>query len=769
MTAQFEREVLGALLEGVHVLAADGTTIYENPAAVRLFGFAPGEMIGQRPHALVHHHRRDGSPYPLEECPIARTLRDGEARRITDEVFFRRDGSAFAVVYRCVPIRDEAGRIAGAVVSFEDAGAELRQRDPARDELAVLARNAPLLRIAGRIARLGGWTIDLPERKLTWSDEVCAIHDLAPGQMQSPEEALDAVLGDMRPVIHERLEACIRDGVPYDLELEKRTAKGRRVWVRTIGEPVRDAAGRIVRVQGAIQDITERKRTDLLLREQAALLDRARDAILVRDLQNRIHYWNEGARRLYGHEAPAVLGRPVTEFMYEPGVALEAFRAADAAVRADGEWSGELEQRTRDGATLLVEGRWTLLRDEEGNATSVLAINADITERRALERQVLRTQRMESIGTLAGGIAHDLNNVLTPILMSIDLLNDGQLTAQQRAILAAVEASANKGADMIRQILAFARGVEGRRVRVDARRLIEELLRIANDTFLKAIEIESRIAPNLPAIVGDPTQLHQVLLNLCVNARDAMPTGGRLTVSADLEDLHRAPPGAAGELPPGRYLVIGVADTGLGMPAEVVDRIFEPFFTTKEHGRGSGLGLSASLAIATRHGGTIDVRSALGRGSVFRVFLPAADAPADAATGDAERAEVRGRGERILLVDDNPMVLLMSRRMLETFGYRVSGAANGREALEEFERERGAFAAVITDMMMPVMDGAALIRALRAIDPGLPILAVSGAGFEAGEHRAGAAAPTVKRLQKPYSTEQLLTALGELLAARNSS
>jgi PAS domain S-box-containing protein len=397
------------------------------------------------------------------------------------------------------------------------------------------AHNAWLRSIAGRIAQLGGWTIELPARRLTWSDEVCDMHGMPHGYQPRLDDGIALFAPGSRATMQRHLDACIRDGIPYDLELEKVTADGRRVWVRTIGQAVRDASGRIVRIEGAIQDITDRKHADALLREQAALLDKARDAIVVLDLGGRVRYWNQGAERLYGWSAAEAVGRQVTDLLYSGSGDLDAFREADAAVRATGAWTGEIEQRTMAGGTIVVEGRWTLVRDAEGRPTSVLAIDTDVTGRKALEQQLLRAQRMESIGTLAGGIAHDLNNVLTPILMSIELLKRDDGPESRRATIAAIETSALKGAEMVRQVLSFARGVEGRRADVCVSDLVADVETIANDTFLKTIRIVTEVPGDLPTVLGDSTQLHQVLLNLCVNARDAMADGGTIAISARRE------------------------------------------------------------------------------------------------------------------------------------------------------------------------------------------------------------------------------------------
>jgi PAS domain S-box-containing protein len=496
------------------------------------------------------------------------------------------------------------------------------------------------------------------------------------------------------------------------------------------------------------------------LAEQASLLDKAQDAIIVRDLDHRITYWNKSAERLYGWSAAEALGTTARDLQPDP----TAFDEATGHLLEEGDWVGELAQARRDGRPLTVESRWTLVRDAAGQPAEVLVINTDITERTQLERQFLRAQRLESIGTLAGGIAHDLNNVLTPIMMAIGMLSERERDPERLDILATLEASARRGADMVQQVLSFARGVEGRREQVEVAAVIRDVERIVNDTFLKNIEASTAIPDDLWAVSGDPIQLHQVLLNLCVNARDAMPAGGRLRISAANVILDAAFTGANIHAVAGPHVMLQVQDNGEGIPPEIAERIFEPFFTTKDVSKGTGLGLSTSLAIVKSHGGFILVDSAPGRGTTFSVYLPALLAP----RADAARAKdvhlPRGAGELILVVDDEAPVRMVTRRLLEAFGYRVALAGNGVEALAVFTARQDEVAAVITDMMMPVMDGPATIRALRAIRPDVRIIAASGL------HGPDAGTPPLVPdfLPKPYSADALLTVLHRLLSGQPS-
>ncbi len=521
-------------------------------------------------------------------------------------------------------------------------------------------------------------------------------------------------------------------------------------------------------IHATVRDITERKRAEAKIREQAALLDEARDAICVNDLDQRILFWNKSAERLYGWSASEALGQDANELLGQGEVALAALKTL---IQRD-EWRGELEQTTREGRQLVVESRWTLIREADGAPKSILVINTDITEKKAMEAQFFRSQRMESIGTLAGGIAHDLNNALGPIILSLDLLRMKFPDHASQELLAIVDASAQRGADMVRQVLSFARGVEGRRMNVQVKHLIREIEKTAHDTFPKNIQVRTIISPDLWTVLGDPTQLHQVLLNLCVNARDAMPQGGALTLSAEniLFDAHYAGLSWNAEARPGPYVLIQVVDTGTGMPPETIEKIFDPFFTTKDLGKGTGLGLSTSLAILKSHGGFIRVYSEMEKGTKFCAYLPAQTESSPEVAAQLAAEMPRGNGELILVVDDEAAVRQITQQTLEAFGYCVVLAADGADAVAIYAQQGPEIAAVLTDMMMPIMDGPASIQVLRRMNPDVQIIGVSGLAVSVGSDDGNverAASLGIKHfLPKPYTAETLLQVLKQVLETK---
>lgn len=515
------------------------------------------------------------------------------------------------------------------------------------------------------------------------------------------------------------------------------------------------------------EDITERKRAEERLIEQAALLNLAQDVIIVRDLNDRVVFWNKSAERIYGWTAEEAIGRDVKEMQFRDS-AIE-FEKANRTVKEKGVWSGEIQQTTRDGRRLAFDCKFTLVRDEAGNPKSILAINTDITEKKKLEAQFLRAQRLESIGTLASGIAHDLNNVLSPILMGAQILQMKLEDEQSQRLLGLMQTNAERGAEMIKQVLSFARGIGGARVTIQPKHLIREIVRIVEETFPKSIQITQRVSEGLWATSGDATQLHQALMNLCVNARDAMPQGGELTIEAENQTLNEMYAGMLKGSSPGNFVVITITDTGKGIPPEIIDRIFDPFFTTKEPGEGTGLGLATVQGIVGSHNGFITVESKPGPGTKFKIYLPAHEAT-NRKQVEEERAEISpGAGELILVIDDEATVREIARTTLESFGYRVMTADNGATALGAFAKHRDEISLVITDMMMPVMDGALTIRALQKLNPQVPVIASSGLGESIEKGNKGARDDLGQLgvrtfLVKPYGAVTLLETVAQALS-----
>ncbi|HZZ94017.1 MAG TPA: PAS domain S-box protein [Usitatibacter sp.] len=510
---------------------------------------------------------------------------------------------------------------------------------------------------------------------------------------------------------------------------------------------VRDVNAAAMRLVGGINDITPQVEASERLREQAQLLDAARDAIMVLDAEQRVVYWNKGSERLYRYTREQAIGEDVTRLLQCNAVAHDE---AWQGVMRDGHWTGELEKVSADKSKLFVDARWTLLPASNGLPQRVLAIDTDVTAKRELERQLVQAQRMQSIGALASGIAHDLNNVLTPILMAASLLAECNIEADARETLSTICKSASRGADIISRLLSFARGEAGDETGFDPADVLRDVYRIVKGTFPRNIDSVLNLSLPLHPVLGDSTQLHQVVLNLCVNARDAMPDGGLLVIRAGNVD-----PVADGA--PGSAIRIEVVDNGCGMSEALMGRIFDPFFTTKPVGKGTGLGLSTSRAIIERHRGSLAVHSEVGRGSRFVITLPASSLTKPPKR-DGARDLPRGRGETVFVVDDETAILHTAQQVLSVHGYRVVTAQDGAEAVTAYANIQRDVSVALVDLMMPGMDGTEAIESLRRITPTLPVIAMSGICDERQRARA-AVAGAIAFLPKPFSAELLLTEL----------
>jgi len=660
---------------------------------------------------------------------------------------------------RVVPLCE--GSLVGAIVMHVD----ITERKLAEETLHSSESN---MAAAQRIAHVGSWELELTNMAdfdsnlIHWSDEVFRIVGYEPGAIDPSLKLFFHLVPEGEHVrIREAIEASISSREPYSIVHRLIRPNGEERVLHEMAQVFFDEkTGQPLKMIGTAQDITERKQAEAQIAEQAAVLDKARDAIFVRDLDGKILFWNMGAERLYGWTRQEVVGRKMDQFLYTHPKKLE--EAYELTV-SRGEWNGELLHFTKDKRELTIESHWTLIRGHEGHPNSILAINTDITEKKKLEAQFMRAQRMESIGTLAGGIAHDLNNILAPILMSIDILKSDSDSPETTKILETIEVSAKRGADIVRQVLSFARGMEGERVEVQPKHLLNDLENIIKNTFPKDIRLQFSIPNDTWTVLGDPTQVHQILLNLCVNARDAMPNGGNLTITTENCALDEQYAAMNLQAKPGRYVVISVTDSGTGIQPKILDKIFEPFFTTKELSKGTGLGLSTVLAIVKSHEGIINVYSEPGKGTTFRVYLPAMELSSEAlAKQIVPISPPRGNGETILVVDDEASIRTITSQTLQAFGYHILTATDGADAVSVYAEHKNEIAVVLTDMMMPLMDGTATIHALMRINPAIKIVAASGLATDGSA--AKVFADGVKHfLTKPYTAGTLLKTMRAIL------
>lgn len=547
-----------------------------------------------------------------------------------------------------------------------------------------------------------------------------------------------------------------------EVEFRLRRGSGEWRWMRARNTRfLHDPDKGILQILGSVQDVTERKQISRKIQKQASLLNFAHDAILELDLEARVRFWNEGAERLYGWKADAVAGRSYFDILGATG---EDPAAVVDAVRSEGAWSGELRNRSSSGGQVIIESRWSCV-EEEGKPASFLVIDSDVSEKKNLELQVMRSQRLESIGTLAGGVAHDFSNILTPILMGVEILRERMPGQECQAVLDTIERTAGRGVGLIRQVLALSRAGDSPDCLVQPRKIMDEIAMIIRQTFPSSVRLEVNRPAGLWCYRGDPTQLHQVLLNLCVNARDAMPDGGLLRIDAANVDLTEKETAPYRKAKSGPYVRLAVTDQGGGIAPADLDRIFQPFFTTKEVNKGTGLGLSTVWKIAESHGGFVRVSTEAGRGSTFQFFVPAEVAKAeDPSPAEDFPTRPAGRGEGVLVIDGDKSVLEIAAEALQTYGYRASTALDGVEGTAMFAKDPDAVDLVMVNLQSRFLDGSETARVLGRIKSRLPIIAVLPAEFKEGADLS----LFDWTLRKPFTAESMLNVVRQALDAATS-
>lgn len=732
---------------GYHSLDANGVFVRINATELSWLGYSREEIIGNKAFAdLLTPGSRQLFFENYPEFKIRGTVRDLQFEMV------RKDGSIMNILLNATAVRDSEGNFTMSRSTVHDITAH---------KIRESALRVSEERFAGAFACAAiGMALVAPDgRWLKVNRALCNLtgyseEELMQGRFQDITHP-DDLEKDL-----ELTRQMLTGEIPH-YQLEKRYVhkQGYNVWILLSVSLVRDDQHNPLYFVSQIQDITERKQASEQIAGQAELLNKTQDAICVRDVDGKVLFWNKAAERIYGWTADEIVGLRTADLIYGER---KLYEETHIAVLEQGEWSGEVNQVTKDRRLLIVQERLSLVRGDDGKPKSILTITTDVTEQKKIEAQLLRAQRMESIGTLAGGIAHDLNNILAPILMSIEILKSFVSDPAASNILETINVSAARGADIVRQVLSFARGLDGQRIEIQPKHLFKDIEHLVKDTFPKNIQFQFTASHDAWPILGDPTQLYQVFLNLCVNARDAMPNGGLINVTLEnrMADDHYAAMHSLSSAGP--YIDVIVTDSGVGIPPEHIGRIFEPFFTTKSIGTGSGLGLSTVMAVVKNHGGFVNVYSEMGKGTSFHICLPARPLSEPPYIATVDTSLPRGNGELILLIDDEGSVLTITSQTLQAFGYRVITATDGTEALAFYAEHRSQVAAVLTDIMMPIMDGTATIRALRKMNPAVKIIAASGLNTKSDPTKETESG--VKHyLAKPYTARTLLETLHAIL------
>ena len=597
------------------------------------------------------------------------------------------------------------------------------------------------------------------EGRCTYANPACLAACDAPPGGPCPDfwSHLD---GDEAARVREEFTRAVRTGSMRRVEFRLRTGATHRSIESQINLACDDKGAR-TGVILVCRDITERRLAEEQLRAQAAVLDKATDAIIVCGPEEEIIYWNKSAERLYGWSAAEARGRSLHTLLH-PAPAPQLGEARHA-VQQRGEWHGELRQSARNGGAVVVQSRWTLFRDDAGRPQSLLVVNTDAENLQVNEAQFLQRQQAASLATLADAMARELHAAIEPMLLSSQLLRL-RTRADSSHWPESPDARPGRVADLMQQVEVLARPLRSERMEFAVNSIVEEVGRNLRQSVTPGIAITISAQEDLWAVAGDPESLRQAVMNLCVNAREAISEAGRIEIVAENLPLRDTDPRLRNGGRPGLHVVITVADTGCGIPPQDLERIFAPFFTTKNQGQSVGVGLTAVQAIARAHGGFVTVDSEVQRGSRFRIYLPAISSSIAPDKAQPRRSFPRGNGECILLVDDEAPFREITQVTLEKYGYRVITACDGSEGMTLYTRHRQEIQLVLTDIVMPVMDGAALIRSLHKMGAPVRFLAVSGL-VEREKVMVTTAAPGVhvEFLAKPFSTEKLLTLVREVL------
>ncbi len=748
--AEFEIRTLYRAIEQsediIFMTDPEGVITYVNPAFEKVYGFPKSEAVGKTPRIL-----KSGTIPQQQYAAFWQAIKGGKSLK-TEYLNKSRNGSFIPVESSVSPVFSTDNRLIGFIAHQKDVS----ERKRAEEQLLI--RDYALQSSTSAIALAG------INEKIIFANEACV-------RLWGYRDAEEVHGKDLQSFISSgeraaKLLEAVREGRPFVGEEVARRKDGSLFDVEVVANMVVSRDGYPLCIMASFVDITEKKAAERKLKESEEqfrlISENVADLIALLDVNGKRIYNSPSYLNILGD--PKVLKGTDSFIEVHPADRERIRQLFEETVATGRGQRAEYRLMMSDGRSRYIESQGSVIRDDKGKVSRVLVVSRDITEKKLLEEQLLRSQRMESIGTLAGGVAHDLNNVLSPIMLAIDILGKKLNSPADKQLLESLERSARRGRDIVKQVLTFARGIEGEHSLLQPKHVIREIESIIRETFPKSIELRMEVAPDLRPLYGNATQLHQVLLNLVVNARDAMASGGRLAIIANNVDIDEQYSRMRVDVRPGSYVRITVKDSGHGIPRDVIDKIFDPFFTTKDVGKGTGLGLSTVMGIVKGHQGFVDVSSEIGIGANFAVYFPAAQMTEGEGADSALPSLPQGHGEVVLVVDDESSICEITKATLEANGYGVLIANEGTEAVAQFVQHKDGIDLVLIDMMMPYMDGPSTIRALKTLDPWIRVVAMSG--MTENEELLRSSSLGVRGfLAKPYTAQKLLKTIFDALSS----
>ncbi|HJQ09986.1 MAG TPA: PAS domain S-box protein [Gemmatimonadaceae bacterium] len=708
-------------------------------------------------HEWVGFHA-NGSRYLPMQWPLARTVITGEPVRGEEIRIARGDGSDGYVRMSSGPVKDGEGKVVAAVAIVLDI---TEQRTAERTVRATDERYKFVAKATNDVI----WDWDIRTNALVWNDSVETVFGHKQNKIGAeiqwwydhihPEDR-DRVIGGIHAVIES-------EGTSWSDQYRYRRADGRYANVTDRGYIARDASGTALRMIGAMTDVTERSRSEAAIRFQAQLLNAVQQAVVATDPEGHVIFWNSFAEKLYGWTAAEAVGRQIGDLKTSAFLRDHAHEIHQRAAAGES-WTGEFLVQGKHGKAFPALLTTSPILDEQGRLLGIVRVSIDLTERRNLEEQFRQSQKMDAVGRLAGGIAHDFNNLLTVIRLNTEIIVESfDPTDPRSEDVKQIRAAAERASSLTRQLLAFSRKQILQPRVLDLNSVVNTVEPMLRRLIGEDITISSSCAAR-GYVVADPGQLEQILVNLVVNARDAMPQGGTISIETGNVELDETYTSEHAPVIPGRYVMLAVGDNGVGMNRDIREHAFDPFFTTKEAGKGTGLGLATVYGIVKQSGGYVWIYSEPGLGTTLKLYFPEVSSATVFKAEEYRAVPKEGaRGsETILLVEDEEAVRGLTSRILEKQGYRVIAAQHGKEAMDIATKEEGRIDLVLTDIVMPGMNGRGLVERLAGIRPRIKSLYMSGYTDD-DIVRRGFVEPSKSFLQKPFTSEALLRTVRKVL------